>query len=125
MYNTSKSDSGELVGSLLGGTNLNCVGHRECVRRASAETIKKREYLDMTDLDRWKELSGGQERNCLHRETSNGAWISAIPHRLNSTYLSREEFQDILYLRYRLIPQEIPAPCDGCSKKFSIKHDLS
>ena len=32
-YNTSKAASGELVDSLLGGSALNYVGHRACVRR--------------------------------------------------------------------------------------------
>ena len=32
-YNTSKAASGELVESLLGGTALNYIVHRACVRR--------------------------------------------------------------------------------------------
>ena len=39
--------------------------------------------------------------------------------------LSREEFQDNIRLRYGLMPQDIPATCDGCGKKFSIEHALS
>ena len=54
----------------------------------------------------------------------NGAWLSAVPHRLNGTELSREEFRDNLRLRYGLMPQDIPATCNGCSKKFSIEHAL-
>ena len=34
-YNTSKAASGELVYSLLGCSDLNCVGHRACVCKAS------------------------------------------------------------------------------------------
>ena len=34
-YNTSKAASRELVDSLLGGSVLNYVGHRSCVRTAS------------------------------------------------------------------------------------------
>ena len=33
--NTSKADSGELVDSLLGGFDLNYIGHRACVHKAS------------------------------------------------------------------------------------------
>ena len=55
----------------------------------------------------------------------NRAWLSAVPHRLNSTELSREKFQDNLRLRYGLMPQDIPATCDGCGKKFSIEHAIS
>ena len=39
-YNTSKAASGELVDSLLGGTVLNYVGHRACIRRTSEGVIK-------------------------------------------------------------------------------------
>ena len=55
----------------------------------------------------------------------NGACLSAVHHRLNGTEFSREEFQDNLRLRYGLMPQEIPATCDGCGKKFLIEHALS
>ena len=34
-YNTSKAASGGLVDSLLGGSSLNYIGHRACVRWAS------------------------------------------------------------------------------------------
>ena len=56
---------------------------------------------------------------------SNGAWLSAVPHRLNGTELSQEEFWDNLRLRYGLMPQDIPATCNGCGEKFSIEHALS
>ena len=79
----------------------------------------------MAELARLKDLAGGQERNRLHRLTRNGAWLSAIPHHLNGTELSREEFWDNLCLRYGLMPQDIPAIYDGCGKRFSIGHALA
>ena len=36
-YNTSNAASKYLVGSILGGTNLNYVAHNGCVRRSSAD----------------------------------------------------------------------------------------
>ena len=72
-----------------------------------------------------KDLAGGQESNRLHRATRNGAWLSAVPHRLNGTELSREEFPDNFRLRYGLMPQDIPATYNGCGMKFLIKHALS
>ena len=83
--NTSKAASGELIDSLLGGSSLNYVGHRSCVRGSNAGVKKERKHVELADLDRQKELSGGQDRNRLHMATSNGAWLSAIPHRLNGT----------------------------------------
>ena len=55
----------------------------------------------------------------------NGAWLSAVPHLLNGTELSWEEFRDNLRLRYGLMAEDIPATCDGCGKKFLIEHALS
>ena len=81
--------------------------------------------MELAELARQNELVGGQERNRLHRETRNGVWLSAVPHRLNGTELSQEEFRDNLCLRYGLMPQDIPATCDGCGKKFLIEHTLS
>ena len=54
VYNTSKLTSGELVDFLLGGTALNYVGHRACVRGASAGEIKERKHVELADLARLK-----------------------------------------------------------------------
>ena len=124
-YNTFKAASSKLIDSLLGGSALNYVGHRACVRKASLLTRCAKIHFELGELARQKELAGGQERNRLHRETRNGACLSAVPHRLNSTELSRKEFRDILRLIYGLMTQGIPATCDGCGKKFSIENTLS
>ena len=124
-YNTSKAASRELVDSLLGGSVLNYVGHRACVRKAIQTARLSKRIVDLSELFKRKEQAGGEEKNRLHSPTRNGAWLSAVPHRLNNTELSREEFRDSLCLRYGLMPQDIPATCDGCGKKFSIEHALS
>ena len=64
----------------------------------------------MAELDRQKDLVGYQERQSLHRETSNIAWIIVIPHHLNVAELSWEEFQDNLCLIYGLMPRKYPQP---------------
>ena len=63
--------------------------------------------------------------NRLYRAIRNGSWIRAVPHRLNDTELSWEEFWDNLRLSYGLIPQDIPATCDSCGNNLSIEHALS
>ena len=75
-------------------------------------------------MARIRELAEGQERNRLHRARRNGAWLFAVPHRLNGTELSREEFWDNLCLKYGLIHQDIPVTSNDCSNKFLIKHAL-
>ena len=79
----------------------------------------------MAELDRKKELVIFQERNCFHRATTNGSWISTIPHFLNNMGISWEEFLDNLRLSYRITPQNTPATCNGCGKNFLIEHALS
>ena len=83
VYNTSKAASGELLYSLLGGSALNYVGHRECIRKASLAARRAKMHVELGELVRSKEHEVGQERNRLHRATRNGAWLSNVPHRLN------------------------------------------
>ena len=123
-YNTSKAASGGLVDYLLGGYTVNYVGHRACVRKASSLARRERKHVELSELDRQKYLAGVQERKRLHRETRNGAWLSAVPHRLNGKKVSWEEFQHNLRLRYGLMPQDIPTTYNSCGKRFSIEHAL-
>ena len=71
-YNTSKVASGGLVDSLLGGSALNYVGHRTCIRKASLAARRTKMHVEIGDMARRKELAGFQERNRLHRERRNG-----------------------------------------------------
>ena len=84
-YNTSKSASRELVDSLLGGSVLNYVGHRACVRKASQSARLSKRIVELAPIFKRQEQAGYQEKNRLHRATRNGAWISAVHHRLNGT----------------------------------------
>ena len=124
-YNTYKSAREVLVGSLLGGTDLNYVAHKFFVRRPSADGLKQREFLEMTAMTRRKDLADGVGLNRLRRATYNGARRTAIPHCLNGTELSREEFQYNLLLRYGIVPFKLPTDCDGCEKKFLLPHAIS
>ena len=70
-------------------------------------------------------VAGVQEKNCLHRATRNGVWLSAVPHHINGMDLSWEELRDNHRLSNGLMPQGIFATCDGCVKKLSIEISLS
>ena len=56
-YNTSNAARGKLVESLLVGIALNYVGHRACIRGASAIARKERKHVDMALLARQKDLA--------------------------------------------------------------------
>ena len=79
-YNTSKAASRELVDSLLGGSVLNYVGHRACVRKASQSARLSKQIAEMLELYDTQEQAFRQDKNRLHRATRNGAWLSAVPH---------------------------------------------
>ena len=53
-----------------------------------------------------------------------GRGLAPYPTAFNGTELSQEDFQDNLRLIYGLMPQDIPATCDGCGKNFLIEHAL-
>ena len=59
-YNTFKADRGELVESLLGGSVLNYVGHRAYVHKASLAARRAEMHVELGEVARQKELSGGQ-----------------------------------------------------------------
>ena len=83
VYNTSKSASEVLVGSLLEGTNLNYIVHKGCVCRDSADGRNQREIAEKALLSRRKYLADREGMNCLRWEMENEAWLTAIPNLLN------------------------------------------
>ena len=89
-YNTSKAASGEVVDSLLGGSALNYADHMACICKTILSERRTKMHVELGELARQKEQTGGQERNHLHRAMRNEAWLSAVPHHLNGTELSRE-----------------------------------
>ena len=64
-YNTTKSASDVLVGSLLGGTNLNYIAHKGCAHRASANVHKQQDASEKATLARRKKLADGVGLNRL------------------------------------------------------------
>ena len=78
------------------------------MRKSGLTARRAKMHVEIGEVVRRKELPGGQERNRLHREMGNGAWISSVPHRLNGMELSLEKFRDNLRLRHGLMPQEKP-----------------
>ena len=89
-YNTSKAASEVLVDSLLRGSDLNYLAHKYCTNIFSADGQKQRDYSKIEMLTIGNNLADGEEFNGLRSATENGAWIAAIPQRLNGKELSRK-----------------------------------
>ena len=64
-YNTPEAASEVLVGSFLGGTDLNYVAHKGCIRRVSADGRKQRDLAEKAVLSRQKELTDRAGLNFL------------------------------------------------------------
>eukprot|EP00957_Ditylum_brightwellii_P155986 11872600-Ditylum_brightwellii.AAC.1 len=47
-----------------------------------------------------------------------------LPRYKNNNMLGKGEFQDGLLMWYILEPLDLPTHCDGCGKKFGLKHTL-
>ena len=125
LYKTSKSASKVLVGSVLGGANLNCVVHKGFIHRYSADGRKQRETAEKAVILIRKELADRAVLNLLRRATENENWLTGIPYGLNGTELSWKEFQDNLLFVYSIVPLNLPIECDDCGKKFLLPHSLS
>ena len=121
----SKASSKVLLGSLLGGANLNYVAHKACLHRSSADRRKQRDFPKIEALTRRNNLAERTGLNCLLKQTENGAWLTAIIQRLNGMNLSRQKLQDNLLLRYSIVPLNLSTDCDGCVKEFLVPHALS
>ena len=78
--------SRELVDSLLGGSVLNYVGHRACVRKASQSARLSKRIAELSELFELQEQAGREEKIRLHRATRNGEWLSA---EMAQSYLGR------------------------------------
>ena len=107
---------------LLGGTDLDYVGHMACTRKARLGVGKdrEREREDMDALGRTKDGVGVQDEIWIVRPTWSGLCLTDMSHRLNGTELSREEFEENICLWYGLPPLNLPSAYDGCGKNFTV-----
>mmetsp|Transcript_4493 Transcript_4493/g.9665 ORF Transcript_4493/g.9665 Transcript_4493/m.9665 type:complete len:151 (+) Transcript_4493:354-806(+) len=60
----------------------------------------------------------------MKQSKTTGAWLTAIPHVLNRTLLSAEEFNDNLRIRFGLTPLHLPDHYDGFSSPFTMEHAM-
>ena len=51
-------------------------------------------------------------------------WINVVPRTANNSVLGKDEFRDMIMLRYQITPKDLPTVCDGCGKKHSLHHAL-
>lgn len=123
-FGTSVQMTAQVSTFLKEGQPLDAIGFgiaaAQALRRAKTEREKGLE----TALE---PLLAAAEPSTARRMKSSKetcAWLTTMPHNLNGTVLSMEEFRDNLRLRYGLKPQHLPQRCDGCQHSFTVEHAL-
>jgi hypothetical protein len=53
------------------------------------------------------------------------AWLTTLPHLLNSSNLSTKEFRDGIQSHFGLVPMALPHCCVGCGTHFATKYIMS
>ena len=83
-YNTSKAASRELVESLLGGSILNYVGHRSCIRKASQTSRQTKMSVKLAEVFRRQGQAGGQEKTASIGQQGIGHGLVLYPTALRA-----------------------------------------
>jgi hypothetical protein len=124
-HETSVSCCVELTDSLLEGIELDCAEHYKCCRASSESARLRKEAEQQKALMARMAAANPLLRGWLDRSQLAGAWITAVPNRLNGMELSEEQFHDNLRLRYGLLPLGLPDRCDGCGATMTVEHALT
>ena len=123
-YNDSVDSTSHLVESLLGTADF-CPGTHQTMMRETRAARRESMQRNAESLleDVLKPLSPDLRR-CIKRSKETGRWLTVVPSVTCGTTLSKQEFQDLLLLRYGRTPLNLPKSCDGCGKAFSVSHGL-
>ncbi|KAL7461468.1 hypothetical protein ACHAXS_001898, partial [Conticribra weissflogii] len=124
LFEASKEATAHLAANLAVNAEFAVETHRAHVRQASARMRKERTEAEESFLSELSSRDRGL-RNHLDAAKESGAWLTALPRRLNGTQLSPQEFQDALRLRYGKRPLGLEDTCDGCCQPFSVEHAMS
>ena len=124
LFAASMEATASLAENLAANAVFSIEAHRAQVRQASATMRRDRATAEEAFL---AELSARDRgiRNHIDAAKESGAWLTALPRRLNGTQLSPQEFQDALRLRYGKRPLNLEDTCDGCCQPFSVEHAMS
>ena len=115
---------GHLTQAICGRHEFSSADHSATMREVKSE-LKEHSNADHDkELESiTKKMSCDERRAILHGKLT-GQWLSILPSTVNGTELSTQEFHDSLLLHYGRSPPDLPTHCDGCNKKFSVRHVL-
>jgi len=124
-YHVSQDACSYLVETLVKREPMDQLIHISKVGKARRSYLKQRGQHEMQMNDRRVRGHPAKLRRRQKASMGTGDFLSALPHRLNGTILSAEEWRDNVRLLYNLEPLDMPQRCDGCMAKMDVEHALS
>ena len=125
MYATSVAVTATLTESLMPDGQPFCVYSfhaRSGTERKQRTEQRMREAVATFGVIKGRKSALAQRR--MVRSTACGGWLSILPLEDNGTALTGEQFRDAVRIRYGIVPDGMPARCDGCGAKFDVGHAL-
>ncbi|KAL7474427.1 hypothetical protein ACHAW6_000401 [Cyclotella cf. meneghiniana] len=105
-----------LAGTLIRNEPINTKAHQNCKTHQDGEVTFHTALM---------ERSPPKVKIRMECATAAGAWLSTIPDRLSGTELTKDEWLDIVAIRFGRRPTNHPDQCDGCSASLTLEHGLS
>ena len=114
-----------LDGTLIRNEPINIDAYRTCVRAAGAAHRKTRRNGEAAFHATLMERSPAKVKKQMEHAAIAGAWLSTVPDRFSGTELTKEEWFDIIAIRYCNRPANLPDQCNGCGAGLTLEHGLS
>ena len=125
-YDTSLAASSYLVETMIDGGEFDVSRHSSHIKEAVDRTKSLRSQLEADMISKRNHGKPAAKRRARKAVTGGtGKFLLAIPHYLNGTILSANEWRDNLRLLYNLEPLDMPQHCDGCGARMTVEHALS
>jgi hypothetical protein len=123
-YEMSTLHISHLLSALRGNEVFRSADHMSIIREVRSEIKIRKKAKDDRDLKSIVSKLPCDLRRTIERSKLTGQWISVMPSTVNGTALSEQEYRDAMLLRYGRSPGDLQPLCDGCGKKFSVRHAL-
>ena len=126
-YDTSCHTVKYLVESMVDETigTFDLKAHTAQVGKAMASARTTRAMLESDLVERHTRGKPAAKRRIKKQINGTGSFLTAIPHFLNGTILSANQWRDNIRLLFNLEPLDMPQHCDGCGAKMTVDHALS
>ena len=116
--------TGHLVSALRGQVPFRTAYHAACLRNGRAAVRRQNVAKAVASLEMTISRSPAVVTRRLRRAAKTEAWLTVQPSTVNRNELGAQEWRNATFLRYGLVPPDLPKHCDGCNARFYICHAL-